>query len=740
MNIRRTLVSLLSTIVVTLTMLGIVLINAQTSDEEPDLSYRTLDYDVAVQRNGDLKVTQHIDMRLKDRGRDWKQMYQRYTLKSKNLTDISDIGVKDVSNGETYRQGDFVFPDNADNWNDEHAGRWYIVDVTEDENDPQPFNPQTDGLSDDGQADKTLEIGWNIPQTVSEDSLKFDVSMTLHGVSTAYDDVVSFQWEPFGEENQIPIGTVTGKVTFPNGINGKNSWAWLHTKNTSTTNRGDNGSLMFSANDVRAGDYLDVVAMFDASQAQGVARTKSGAYKQRLIDDETKQEREWRSSQHTKAVKRVAGWIFAALIGIALAVAALYFAIVSFRKSQYKGDIEYWRDLPDLSPAAAAKMEDIMSASSSIFGSGKTKNADKLANRQMSATVMSLASKGAIAIYPGPVDLYNGIDLTTTSAASVAGMLGSNAASARKLKKTSTIAIMPVVCDDIGSLLLSSSERAVLDILLKASSRLRDTQVFDLKQMNKAFKHYKKGYKLLQDFDTACSTEFDNLRAVDSSRGFLNNLVDILGLVFAFYKGVQYAERGEIAVTMSICVPVVLACAFALVYGKYHALTDNGQKYGGQVAGLKRYLLDFSDFSDRGVLDMTLWGRYMVYATAFGISDKVMAQLTKAYPEVADPQWLDEHAASSYMYMPLHSSSVMGASTGAAVGASVAAASVFSANYGDFGAQLSSSFADVRNTISMAAPSSGGSGFGGGGSGGSFSGGGFDGGGGGSGGGSFGGR
>ena len=82
---------------------------------------------------------------------------------------------------------------------------------------------------------------------------------------------------------------------------------------------------------------------------------------------------------------------------------------------------------------------------------------------------------------------------------------------------------------------------------------------------------------MLQDFDTACSTEFDNLRAVDSSRGFLNNLVGILGLVFAFYKGVQYAERGEIAVTMSICVPVVLACAFALVYGKYHALTDNGQ-------------------------------------------------------------------------------------------------------------------------------------------------------------------
>lgn len=740
MNIRRALIGMLSAVVAAALLLGVTFLDVNlTSDVEPDLSYRTLDYDVMVLKNGDLKVTQHIDMKLNDRGFDWKQMYQQYTLKANNLTNISDISVKDVTNNETYIQGRFVNPNDVTDWNAEHAGQWYIADVSV-LRDPQPFNPETDGLKADSSSDKTLEIGWNIPETASADSLKFDVSMTMHGVSTAYDDVVSFQWEPFGTTNQIPIGKVTGKVTFPDGVTKKNSWAWLHTKNTSTAKRGKNGSLLFSADDVRAGDYLDVVAMFDVSKSQGVERKISGNHKQELIDSETQKEEEWRDKQHDQAVKRVTGWAVSALIGLAFIMGSLYLGITSFRKSQYKGDVEYYRDLPYMSPAAAARMNDVMSASSSILGSGKIKNGDKLVNRQMSSTVMSLASKGAIAIYPGPAKLYDGNDLTTTNAASVAGRLGSDAATARKMKKTSTIVIMPVARNDIGSLLLSSSEHAALDILLKASSRLRDTQVFDLKQMNKAFKHYKKGYKLLQDFDTACSTEFDNLRAVDSSRGFLNNLVGILGLVFAFYKGVQYAERGEIAVTMSICVPVVLACAFALVYGKYHALTDNGQKYGGQVAGLKRYLLDFSDFSDRGVLDMTLWGRYMVYATAFGISDKVMAQLTKAYPEVADPQWLDEHAASSYMYMPLHSSSVMGASTGAAVGASVAAASVFSANYGDFGAQLSSSFADVRNTISMAAPSSGGSGFGGGGSGGSFSGGGFDGGGGGSGGGSFGGR
>lgn len=45
--------------------------------DHPKLSYRSLDYEVAVQPNGDLKVTQHIDMKLDSRGKNkpWKQLY-----------------------------------------------------------------------------------------------------------------------------------------------------------------------------------------------------------------------------------------------------------------------------------------------------------------------------------------------------------------------------------------------------------------------------------------------------------------------------------------------------------------------------------------------------------------------------------------------------------------------------------------------------------------------------------------
>ncbi len=726
MNLKRTLLSVLNAVVITALLAGVVLLLAVAdSGDEADLSYSTLDYDVAVQRNGDLKVTQHIDMKLNDRSKAWRQLYQRYTLKRSNLTNITDIRVTNVTTGERYTQGDFVLPDNATDWDSLNAGQWYVVDVT-DENDPQPFDSATDGLSlTQGQSQKTLEIGWNIPATDEAESLKFDISMTMQGVGTAYSDVVSFQWEPFGKANQTPIGKLTGTITFPDGVNESNSWAWLHCVNTSTTQRGADGSLVFTADDVRSGDYLDVVAMFDASKAKDVARTEQGERKQTLMDEETSQESEWRESQHRQAVKRVVVWSLVAIGGLVLSVVALYRAIVAFRKSRYKGDIEYWRDLPEVSPAAAAKLFDKVSDGPWIsFGGGK----NSLGNRQMSSTFMSLASKGAIAIYPGPAELYRGFDLSNADLASLASTVTSNV-KASVLRKTSTVAILPAAYDDVESLVLSKSEEAVLNILLKASKRMNGSRVFDLDMMNKAFDGYKSGYKLVEKFDKACAKEYDSLNATKTVYG--SYVFSVLGLLLAFFAGMMFSGDGYIALVPCICVPIMLLCSFSLAYAKDFELTESGQKYGGQVLGLNNYLLDFSDFKDRGVLDMRLWGRYMVYATAFGISDKAMRQLAKAYPEVTDPQWLDEYATSSYLYWSCRSAGLAGASAGLAGGS----APSFSANYGDLGAQLNSSFSDIRSTISAAAPSSAGSS-----SGGSFSGGGFGGSSGGSGGGSFGGR
>lgn len=720
-------------IAATIGVVAIMLLAIALDDGSADLSYKTLDYDVQVQSNGDLKVTQHIDMKLADRSDDdgdhpWKQLYQQYMLKESDLTNITDISVRNATTGETYQQGDIAIPSSysTGEWNQEHAKQWYIADVSQGDSNPQPFDPAKDGLVAGNTDDrsKKIEIGWNIPVTTSASSMKFDITMTMQGVTTAYQDVATFQWEPFGANNQISIGKVTGTITFPNDITADNSWAWLHTERTSTTERGDKGSLQFTVHDVRAGDYVDVVAMFDVDATSGVARTRDTTIKNGIMKSEARQERQWRDQQRKKARIRLITWIAIAVIGLVLCVIAVALALRSFNRSQYHGDIEYWRDEPEMSPASAAELLHMVA----------DKHSKTLSSRKMSASVLSLASRGAIAIYPGVAAMYQGIDMSQANNADIARLIANDPARTRDVGKTSTVVILPVVFDNVQSLRLCPSEQAALDLLVTASERI-GSPVFDLDQMNENFSDWENGYKLQEKFTNTCDNEFAMLGATSICGGGAF-AAGICAVMLAFLSMLYFGAIGNLALLAVISVPMMFASVFALSYLKLKGLTDNGQYLAGQVLGLKHYMEDFSEFKDRGVADMTLWGRYMVYATAFGISEKAMKQMLKAYPQLADPNWLDANASDSLLYWSYRSWYFNHRYAGpASVETNSMDFSQFSANFGDIGAQLESGFADIQSTISAASPSGSFNG-----SGGSFSGGGFGGSSGGSGGGSFGGR
>lgn len=317
--------------------------------------------------------------------------------------------------------------------------------------------------------------------------------------------------------------------------------------------------------------------------------------------------------------------------------------------------------------------------------------------------------------------------------ADIAQLISNDPARARDAGKTSTIVILPVVFDNPRSLALSQSERTALDLLVKASERI-GSPVFDLKQMDKNCSDWSKGYKYQEKFTNACSSEFSMLGATSACGGGAF-AAGICAAILAFLSIVYFGVIGNLALVVLISAPMMFASVFALSYLKLKGLNDNGQRLAGQVVGLKRYMEDFSDFRDRGVADLTLWGRYMVYATAFGISEKAMKQLLKAYPQLADPNWLDANASDSLLYWSYRSWYFNHHYAGPASCDTNSMDFSPSANFGDIGAQLESGFADIQSTISAASPSGSFSG-----SGGSFSGGGFGGSSGGSGGGSFGGR
>lgn len=56
-------------------------------------------------------------------------------------------------------------------------------------------------------------------------------------------------------------------------------------------------------------------------------------------------------------------------------------------------------------------------------------------------------------------------------------------------------------------------------------------------------------------------------------------------------------------------------------------LSEKGWKKAKKWAGLKKYLEDYSLLNEKRTRDLGLWEQFLVYATAFGISDKVIEEI-----------------------------------------------------------------------------------------------------------------
>lgn len=746
--------SVLITLIIALIVGGAAFIVTVADDDTASLSYRSIDYEATATKDGDLKITQRLDYKLQSRDdedgntKPWKQLYWRYALDPSNLIDITDIRVRNADTGQAFTQTEFRNPNQVGDtsWDSDYANRWYIVDVTGGDSNPQPYEPGSNLAPNTQPGKRIIEIGWNIPATDNAKSLKIDVSFTMRGVATKYDDVTTFQWEPIAKENEVPAGKVTGLVRFPEGTGSSGApdasdptvpHTWLHTANTNEVTRESDGTMHFTVSDLKVGGYINVIGAFDSARAGDVARTAAGGRLQSLNDEEDAKARYAADRKRDSARVTVMIWAAGVVLAVILGIWGVLGALYTLRAARYKGNIEYWRDMPGISPDSAARLVDVFDAAGSNI-----RHSGKLDDRSLSATVMSLAVKKAIALYPGPSDLYRDLDMAHADPAAIAQRIGQQTRRVRAAQSTTTVVILPVALavpydSRRKTLELSRSESACLDLLVDISRRVGGP-VFDFVQMKHACEDWKTGYQSLERFRTTVRDEFALLGATRSISGYyvlpavLETMLGVACFIF------NLAVAGNAVAALCFGLPPFAIGLFCALAGVKDVPTPAGQEYGGRCLGLRRYMVDFSDFTDRGVPDLALWDWYMVYAAAFGISREAIAQLAKAYPQVRDSEWLDEHASDSlwyWTYRPyLWNAGYSGSdrSGGGSTGDFAFGGDSFASGLSDLGTQISAGVADISSTISAAAPSSsyGSSSFGGG----------FDGGGGGSGGGTSGGR
>ncbi len=79
-------------------------------------------------------------------------------------------------------------------------------------------------------------------------------------------------------------------------------------------------------------------------------------------------------------------------------------------------------------------------------------------------------------------------------------------------------------------------------------------------------------------------------------------------------------------------------------------LLKNGVNEIEEWKAFKKYMEDFSLLNEREVPEIEIWERFLVYATAFGIAEKVIKQLKLVYPNFTELTGTDY----GVMYLALH--------------------------------------------------------------------------------------
>ena len=113
-------------------------------------------------------------------------------------------------------------------------------------------------------------------------------------------------------------------------------------------------------------------------------------------------------------------------------------------------------------------------------------------------------------------------------------------------------------------------------------------------------------------------------------------------------------------------------------FGKVYMVNDQMREQGLQMAGLKKFLNDFSNIKEREAIEVKIWDEYLIYAQIFGIANKVAKEFKKLYPDViTDDYYNDIIFINTLSYNGMHAAS-------AAKSAAESRASSYSSGGGGF--------------------------------------------------------
>ncbi len=474
-----------------------------------------------------------------------------------------------------------------------------------------------------------FEIAWGVGLENSSDIRKYEIHYTVEDAVSKHADYAQLYWQFVGKDFEISAKEITGTIKLPGTVQDLDEIkVWGHTKDLNgEIHATGNNEIKFNIQKYRGNRYVEVRTLFPTNLIITSNRHDSKEILNSVIDEEAK----WVNKANAQRKrKKIIAWGITIIINI-LCFVLYYFIIRSMNKTiaklkdmnKYKPtqELKYFREIPENnatpSQALYVKNKKISELTSNEIG------------KIFSATLLNLNRKKIIDFE---------IDKTD--------------------KKNITIKILK---EDNKS--IQEDEKVIFQFLKLACGLEKQITV---KQLVKFIKRCSTTniIKLKDNLEDITKSQLENKEIYNKvekekydkySVQIIGNIVIIMMLAIFSPILVFALQFANIFVMIGIIPLIILLIILTILKGRIasniNIYTQLGVDSSEKWKGLERYMKDFSLLKEREVPELAIWEEFLVYATTFGIAEKVLTQLKIVYPNIEE---IMSTTDITYMYVMMN--------------------------------------------------------------------------------------
>ena len=437
----------------------------------------------------------------------------------------------------------------------------------------------------------------------NHEKVAFRLTYTLKDVIVAHNDVAELYWTFIGDEYDDPINDLQIKVNLPNIDNSDNFRAWAHGDLAGEISLQDNESILATINSLDPYSSIDIRSTFDLSLIDFEfinKKTNKNALDDILLEETQRAEIANQERQKMKTKYMII--FYSTIIWYAALLISWIYVYLKYDKEYKKNfTLKYNREFID---------DYNVEVIDYLFHKNITPNA-------MSASIMNLIYKKNVRF--------------------------EEIASSKKKKEYC------FYLDNEND--ITTTEKYLIDFLFTKVGKEQKFTTTDLQK-------YAKSPQSCEKFQTSYSTWKNKVIADGKKEGFFENhfkpqlfslIFLILSLILNYIRYIWVVENGLTILS------IFMAIIFLIYTITFIKRSKRGNEHYAKWQAFKNFLNDFGTFELKELPEIKLWERYMVYATIFGLAEKVSKIMNVKIKELETNGLLTDYYPTFTDYYVFHS-------------------------------------------------------------------------------------